>query len=344
MNTSRRTIFGIGATVILLASACSGNDSPATVDSTDPSTSVTPSEPESDGDPIEPTDAIDDSILSETRTGSISIDGVETTFDGSEIDFGFEFGTEFDEPTPVVIGYFGTEATEGLVIVPFDANDESPTGQLLYVADGTTLRTNDATFDQDSDDVISASGTFENGARFETSIGLGTGTSTFELDGNRAIVRGDLGSTAYEQVQHLIEAHPEVDTLVLQDVPGSVNDEINVQTGRLVRAAGYSTIVPSNGMAASGGVDLFAAGVVRIAEPGAQLGIHSWCCTPDGTSPADLPVDDPQHDEQLAYYTLMLGEEDGPEFYFLTLNAAPADAIYFMTEAELTVAAIVTSR
>jgi len=132
-----------------------------------------------------------------------------------------------------------------------------------------------------------------------------------------------------------IEAHPEIDTLILHAVPGSANDEVNMETGRLIRKPGYTTIVPSDGAAASGGADLFTAGVVRIVEPGGQLGIHSWCCGPNGETAAELDRNDPAHDAQLAYFTEMLGPEIGPEFYFATLQAAPFAHVRYMTTDEI---------
>lgn len=313
---SYRLPFTAGAVVAALALAACGSSEMATPD-------------------------VDDSILSEQRTGFVTVDGETTNFTGAE--FADDF--ELDEPTPALLGYVGADGEAGLVVVPFDLEEETPTGELLYFTTaGASEQASDVEFAEVDDEALAATGTFESGAEFEVELALGAGTSTFELEGNRAIVRGDLGSTAFDQVAHLTENHPEVDTLVLQMVPGSVNDEINVQTGRLVREAGYTTIIPSDGLAASGGVDLFAAGIERIAEPGAQVGIHSWCCTEENVSPADLSQDDPRHDDQLAYFSIMLGEQLGPEFYFQTLNAAPADNIHYMTDEELAVSTIATNR
>lgn len=318
------------AALALTAAACGGS-----------SPSVTDGASELATTSREPRPGVDDSILTATRAGSITVDGQTTTFDGTEIDFEFDLG----EPTPAALGYAGAGGEDGLVIVPIDLEKEVPTGAVLYF-DGENVaeETSAADFIEAGEDGFSATGTFDSGRVFALDIGIGTGSSTFELDGNRAVVRGDLGSTTFDQMTHLIENHPEVDTLLLQDVPGSVNDEINVQTGRLIREAGFTTIIPSDGLAASGGVDLFAAGVERIAEAGAQVGIHSWCCTDDNTPAADLPRDDPQHADQLDYFTMMLGADLGPEFYFQTLNAAPFDGIHFMTDAELDASTITTNR
>jgi hypothetical protein len=92
----------------------------------------------------------------------------------------------------------------------------------------------------------------------KTSIGLGS--STIMVDGNIAKLNGDLGTLAYNQILDLNSNYPNVNTILFENVPGSVNDDVNVKTGRLIRKAGYTTWVKSNSDIASGGVDLFCAG------------------------------------------------------------------------------------
>lgn len=143
-------------------------------------------------------------------------------------------------------------------------------------------------------------------------------------------MRGEIDSATPARIRSLLHDHPEVDTLVLADVPGSVDDHANVRAARLVRAAGLTTRVPPGGEVASGGVDLFLAGRARRAAPDARLGVHSWS---DGRiDGADVPPDDPQHALYLELY-----EELGipTAFYWFTLTAAPADDIHWMTPAEL---------
>ena len=116
---------------------------------------------------------------------------------------------------------------------------------------------------------------------------------------------------------------------------GSVNDEINVHTARLIREAGLTTWLPANGDISSGGVDMFAAGAERVFESGGYVGVHSWGAPGTDVVAAELPRDDPAHRSQLEYFSEMLGDTDGPEFYFYTLNAAPFEAIHRMTPEEI---------
>ena len=44
----------------------------------------------------------------------------------------------------------------------------------------------------------------------------------------------------------------------------------------LVHRHGFTTVIPHNGLIASGGTDFFLAGRSRIVESGARIGVHSW--------------------------------------------------------------------
>ena len=94
---------------------------------------------------------------------------------------------------------------------------------------------------------------------------------------------------------------------MLHSVPGSIDDAANFRLARMVRQAGLATRVPAGGLVASGGVDLFAAGVRRDAQPGACLGVHSWARGGfNGTQTAnDLPRDHRLHQVYLRYYREM---------------------------------------
>lgn len=238
----------------------------------------------------------------------------------------------------------------GMAVVELD--DEGPTGLIMALEDGAvwqvdeggevaaTLLPEDLGGEGDLFVVEAQMVSLGDGSlgKAEVAIHLGligSGTSELAVEGEYALVTGTLGTRTYVQVRDLIEDHPEVTTLVLQQIDGSENDEVNVWTGRLIRDAGLTTYVPRNGDVSSGGVDLFAAGATRILEPGAFVGVHSWS-NGDGTMEgADFPREHPVHKTQLAYFTEMLGEVAGPEFYFYTLAVSPAAEIHRMTDDEL---------
>ncbi len=151
----------------------------------------------------------------------------------------------------------------------------------------------------------------------------------FEADGDQIIARGTIDDTTLRSFLVVAAENPEARTLVLQNIEGSVDDDANVVFSRVVRSKGFDTVVPSDGLVASGGTDLFLAGNRRVLEPGACVGVHSW--GGGGFVAADLPEDHPEHDRYLNYF-----EDIGvdPDFYWFTLDAASEDEMHWMTSAE----------
>ena len=155
-------------------------------------------------------------------------------------------------------------------------------------------------------------------------------SATFEVRGGLAIMKGVIGPTTPRRLLELILAHPKLETIEFSQVPGSMDDEANLLAGRILRRAELATHVSENGSIASGGVDLYLAGIRRSLGKNARVGVHSWG---GGSVPAtELPRDDPQHRLYLDYYA-EIGTD--PEFYWFTLSAAPQDAIHWMTDTEL---------
>lgn len=154
------------------------------------------------------------------------------------------------------------------------------------------------------------------------------------INGNEIIVSGVIDETTPDVLGTAIRENPNARSLVLLNVPGSVDDLSNLKVARKVRASGLTTFIPADGMVASGGTDLFLAGTERKIEEGACLGVHSWA---GGTifslkQGKDFPKDDPEHQKYLTYYTEMGIPTD---FYWYTLDAADAENMHWMTDVEI---------
>lgn len=158
-------------------------------------------------------------------------------------------------------------------------------------------------------------------------------SACYIIDGKQAWMYGVIGDSAFQAYEQLRRSHPDVEEIVLVDVPGSANDEENTRTGRALHSDRLNTRLLANSEIASGGVDFFLAGIRRSVETGARIGVHSWSDS-SGTVPANLPRDHPAHRIYLDYYNA-IGYQQGEEFYFFTLQAAPADQIHWMTPAEI---------
>ena len=152
----------------------------------------------------------------------------------------------------------------------------------------------------------------------------------FNTDGGRMIAHGVVGPHALEAFSDAVAQNPNVTTLVLEWVPGSADDAVNLQLGRVIHTMGLKTVVPAEGLVASGGTDLFLAGVVREVQDGGCVGVHTWS-GPDGPG-SETPRTAAVHAVYLRYYRDI--DIDG-SFYWFTLDAAGPDDIHWMTAEEL---------
>lgn len=143
-------------------------------------------------------------------------------------------------------------------------------------------------------------------------------------------MKGVIYSNTLEDLKAVLNKHPEVTTLVMEEVPGSIDDEINLLASRVLRNRDVNTYIPKDGWVASGGTDMFLAGTERAIHPTARLGVHSWAGMEKVAT--DYPKDAEEHKKYLAYYKEM---QIPSRFYWYTLEAAPADSIHWMTPVEI---------
>ena len=169
---------------------------------------------------------------------------------------------------------------------------------------------------------------------------LVTGCLRFDVDGEIAVLSGNLTSRAPKQVQRLLNRHPEVTTIEMWDCPGSTDDDAALRAARMVREAELDTTVPEDGEIASGGVDFFIAGVNRTVHASGGVGVHSWKeAGLNGVEGGELPEDDPEHRVYLDYYEDMGIPTD---FYWWTLEVASSDDIHWMTREEMLAFGVIT--
>ena len=263
-------------------------------------------------------------------------DTLFTSFPGGVLGIGFDFDTE--SPLPL------------LLVLESDVDVNTVGSQEEFLASITrTLIGDDLDLREDASGNLVFSGRLRDEASGEeldvrlvvNETLVDYGNSALEVVGEQAALSGHLGTMTYVQLRDLLATNPEVTRLNLTTIAGSLNDAINFHTGVLIRDGGLDTHLPSDGDVNSGGVDLFIAGNRRTAEEGGILGVHSWCCE-RGLTGAELPRDDPAHAVQLTYARRMLGAENGPAFYYYTLEAAPFEEIHPMTREEMRRFGVVT--
>lgn len=148
-------------------------------------------------------------------------------------------------------------------------------------------------------------------------------------------LNGVIGSSSPRKVQRILAKNPNLQVLVLTNVPGSADDTANLRLGRIVNRSGLNTYVPSEGLVASGGTDLFLAGKRRYLGRGASVGVHSWAGEDSSgrlKQGRDFPRRHRAHRPYLDYYKA-LGIP--VSFYWFTLKAADANEIHIMSINEM---------
>ena len=148
-------------------------------------------------------------------------------------------------------------------------------------------------------------------------------------------MRGVIDETTINRMQDLVDQHPEVTTLVMEEVPGSNSARSTFSAARIARLHGLKTHIPPGGVVASGGTDFFIAGLTRTIGVGGKVGVHSWETKDNAGNPiigASLPRTHGLHRNFISYYIDMGIPED---FYWFSIAAAPPDGVHWMTEEEL---------
>lgn len=154
------------------------------------------------------------------------------------------------------------------------------------------------------------------------------------IDDQTIEMEGDINSSTLDNFNELIASYPEIDKINIVEVPGSADDEVNLQVSKIVHDRNIAIHLMDNGFIASGGVDFFLAGISRTKGSNTMIGVHSWS---DGTNEAtDFPDGDSNHEPYIDYYiSVGFNQADAEAFYYFTINAAPASDIHYMTEAEI---------
>jgi hypothetical protein len=150
-------------------------------------------------------------------------------------------------------------------------------------------------------------------------------------------MEGVIYSNTHKDLQKIFKENKNIKTLSMVNVPGSIDDKINLKASLLIREEGISTYIPKDGMVASGGTDMFLAGLRRSAHKSARVGVHSW--REGKLNALDYAKEHAEHIKFVDYYRKI----DIPEeFYWYTLEVAPPNEIHWMTMDEMALYNVLT--
>lgn len=147
-------------------------------------------------------------------------------------------------------------------------------------------------------------------------------------------MNGVINSNTYTNFDNLEGLFPNVNKINIINCDGSSDDEVNLLVSQKVHEMGISIHLLDNAEIASGGVDFFIAGVQRTRGTNTRIGVHSWAG--ENETATDFPVGHENHLPYINYYVSVgFTQQQAEDFYYFTINAAPADSIHWMTDAEI---------
>ena len=167
-------------------------------------------------------------------------------------------------------------------------------------------------------------------------------TTEFRVEDNKLHMTGLINSYTPEQLKDIFGQHPEIDTIVFGQMPGSIDDGANLEEAAWVAARGVNTYLPREGSIASGAPNFFLVGKSRVVEEGAVVSVHSWAYW-RGITAQDLPRDDSAHELYIGFYeSIGWTRAQAEDFYFFTIEKAPAEYMYVMTPQEMLATGVAT--
>lgn len=154
------------------------------------------------------------------------------------------------------------------------------------------------------------------------------------LDATRAALVDVTDARSPAQFAAMLRAYPGISLIEMIDCPGTEDDRANLALGREIHARGIATHVPMGGSVRSGGVELFLAGKVRIADPGSEFAVHSWE-DEDGRQAKDYPESAPENRAYIEYYKEMgMTLPQARAFYAMT-NSVPFEQAKWLSAADM---------
>ena len=154
-------------------------------------------------------------------------------------------------------------------------------------------------------------------------------------DKEAIVLNGVINSSALEEFKSVAGENPMVRRIEIVNCEGSINDEVNLELAKYIYEQQYDIHLLANGLIASGGTDLFLAGRKRSKGANTRIGVHSWSGGKNEKA-TDFPVGHENHLPYITYYKAVgYSQQEAEDFYYFTINAAAADDIHWMTDAEI---------
>ncbi len=160
-------------------------------------------------------------------------------------------------------------------------------------------------------------------------------------DGVTVEMNGDIKRSTLKHFNKLESSFPNINRINIKECGGSLDDETNLEMSKKVHKKGIHIHLMDNGLIASGGVDFFVAGTKRTKGKNCKIGVHAWAGDKDVAT--DYPVGHAFHLQYINYYVSVgFTQKEAEDFYYFTINSAPANSIHWMTDEEISKYKLIT--
>ncbi len=154
-------------------------------------------------------------------------------------------------------------------------------------------------------------------------------------DQKAIVLDGVINSSAYTAFKKILKEHPNINRLEIVICDGSINDKVNLKLAKFIHKNSFTIHLRNNGLVASGGTDLFLAGTQKTLGKNTKIGVHSWAADDDQVA-TDFPKGHKYHIPYIDYYkSVGFSQQQAEDFYYFTINAAPASDVHWMTQEEI---------
>ncbi|MBL4708726.1 MAG: hypothetical protein JKY48_09850 [Flavobacteriales bacterium] len=114
------------------------------------------------------------------------------------------------------------------------------------------------------------------------------------------LLDGVINSSALYKFKFIANENPKIKRIEIKNCDGSINDKINLELAKYIYDNKYDIHLLDNGLIASGGTDLFLAGMQRTKGSNTKIGVHSWAGR--GKTATNFPVGHKHHLPYINYY------------------------------------------
>ncbi|MEW7280911.1 hypothetical protein ABW636_20150 [Aquimarina sp. 2201CG1-2-11] len=157
------------------------------------------------------------------------------------------------------------------------------------------------------------------------------------INDTTAEMNGLISSDTPTHFDNLLKQYPNLKTINMLQCPGSEDDNANLIVSKKMHDAKIEFHLFATSAIASGAVDMYVGGIKRTREPGSKIGVHSWGAGPGEPIATSYPKGHEVHLPYINYYkSVGFTQKEAEDFYYFTIEAAPAESIHWMTDEEIT--------